>query len=350
MEFIQVKNIESLRRIKMDLISVVVPVYNVEKYLNRCVESIVNQTYKNLEIILVDDGSPDNCPVMCDEWAKKDNRIKVIHKDNGGLSDARNYGIDAADGKWIAFIDSDDYITSDCFQVLVNSASENGCQIAVGGQLNVENGNSALRSFSNSNTFLNKFDYWELYFENIFIDPQLSGVLINSCCKLYKSDIFDIVRFPKGKINEDTFTTYKIFDKALKIAVIDKPLYFYEIRETSITHDQKRVSHFDILDAMKERLNYFISINDSKLIKYAYVDLLDNQIQRYLIAKVSYKDISLASYIKKSYNLNYKNAVKAEAFSANLFKNRAILYKSFYISPVSFRIIRKALRIFKIIN
>ena len=103
----------------MDLVSVVVPVYNVEKYLNRCVESIVNQTYKNLEIILVDDGSLDNCPVMCDEWAKKDNRIKVIHKKNGGVSSARNAGIDKSNGKYISFIDPDDYIEENMYFLMI---------------------------------------------------------------------------------------------------------------------------------------------------------------------------------------------------------------------------------------
>ena len=103
----------------MPLISVIVPIYNVEKYLDRCVDSIINQTYKNLEIILVDDGSPDNCPQMCDDYAKKDSRIKVVHKENGGLSDARNVGMEVATGEYVSFIDSDDYISLDCYETVL---------------------------------------------------------------------------------------------------------------------------------------------------------------------------------------------------------------------------------------
>ena len=115
-----------------DLISVVVPIYNVENYIKKCVDSILSQTYKNLEIILVDDGSPDNCPQICDEYAQKDNRIKVIHKENGGLSDARNAGIDISKGKFITFIDSDDYIEKDYVEVLYNSIKESIRQAKIG--------------------------------------------------------------------------------------------------------------------------------------------------------------------------------------------------------------------------
>ena len=112
------------------LISVIVPVYKAEKYLDKCVQSIVNQTYKNLEIILVDDGSPDNCPEMCDEWAKKDSRIKVIHKENGGVSSARNAGLDNSFGDYIGFVDSDDFIENDFYECLYDNLVENGADIS----------------------------------------------------------------------------------------------------------------------------------------------------------------------------------------------------------------------------
>ena len=113
----------------MPLISVIVPIYNVEKYLDRCVDSIINQTYKNLEIILVDDGSPDNCPQMCDDYAKKDSRIKVVHKENGGLSDARNVGMEVATGEYVSFIDSDDYISLDFYETLLETIVDNDSDI-----------------------------------------------------------------------------------------------------------------------------------------------------------------------------------------------------------------------------
>ena len=115
------------------MISVIVPIYNVEKYLARCVDSIVNQTYKNLEIILVDDGSPDRCPQMCDDYAEKDSRIKVIHKKNGGLSDARNAGMAVATGEYISFIDSDDWIETSMFELLLNNIFQYDCEISCGG-------------------------------------------------------------------------------------------------------------------------------------------------------------------------------------------------------------------------
>lgn len=116
---------------RSELISIIVPVYKVEKYLDKCVESIVEQTYKNLEIILVDDGSPDNCPAMCDEWAKKDSRIKVIHKKNGGLSSARNAGLDGCTGDYIYFLDSDDYIADNCIEMLFNAIVSDGSDMCI---------------------------------------------------------------------------------------------------------------------------------------------------------------------------------------------------------------------------
>ncbi|MBR1540013.1 MAG: glycosyltransferase [Clostridia bacterium] len=114
-----------------ELISIIVPVYKVEKYLDKCINSIVSQTYKNLEVILVDDGSPDSCGKMCDEWTQKDTRIKVIHKENGGLSDARNFGLDCAKGKYIQFVDSDDYIEKDMIEFLYKNLKENNADISI---------------------------------------------------------------------------------------------------------------------------------------------------------------------------------------------------------------------------
>ena len=115
------------------LISIVLPIYNVENYIEKCMESVLNQTYKNIEIILVDDGSPDNCPIICDQYVKEDNRVKVVHKENGGLSDARNAGIKVANGDYITFIDSDDYVDKDYVEFLYNTIEETDADIAIGG-------------------------------------------------------------------------------------------------------------------------------------------------------------------------------------------------------------------------
>ena len=152
-----------------DLISVVVPIYNVENYIKKCVDSILSQTYKNLEIILVDDGSPDNCPQICDEYAQKDNRIKVIHKENGGLSDARNAGIDISKGKFITFIDSDDYIEKDYVEVLYNSIKENASDMAIGSHKAIYDNGTILNKETGEKSVLDSKNVLEriLYDENI---------------------------------------------------------------------------------------------------------------------------------------------------------------------------------------
>ena len=328
----------------MDLISVIVPIYNIEKYLNKCIESIVNQTYKNLEIILVDDGSTDSCPTICDKWGEKDSRIIVVHKNNGGLSSARNLGLRTCLGEYVIFIDGDDYISINCFECLYQAIKNNCCQIAVGGMVQVGDRSVSNYRCSNSISILSKEEYWNEYYKSLFTNKFFSGVLINGCCKLIEKSLLDNIEFPVGRINEDTFTTYKIFDKVNKAAVVNYPLYFYVIRETSISHKSNKVEHFDILDALQERLNYFITLGNEKLIKYAFIDLLDNQIERYLTAKLSYKNIQLANNIKKSFDHTYKRAKKFKAFSNELYKKRGILYNSFYINEYIFRLIRKILR------
>ncbi len=335
----------------MEKISIIIPVYNVEDYLDRCIKSVVSQTYKNLEIILVDDGSTDICPAMCDKWADNDIRIKVIHKKNGGLSDARNAGMKEATGKYFFFIDSDDFISSDCIECLKVALDNNNCQIAIGSLEKVCNDKIYNGTFSNSVRVVNKFDYWKEYYINLFDNPFFSGVLINGCCKLIERSLFDNIEFPYGKINEDTFTTYRVFDNAKSIAIVDRPLYFYEIRSSSISHKRKEVSHFDILDALEERVDYFVlKCHDEQLIKYAFIDLLDNQIERYLIAKSSYENLSLAREIKKKFVATYNQANKYNAFDTQLYKKRTPLYRMFYINEYLFRITRKIARKLNVIR
>ena len=193
------------------IISVVVPIYNVEPYLSTCIESIVNQTYNNLEIILVDDGSPDNCPQICDQWAGKDKRIVVIHKKNGGLSDARNAGINIAKGQYISFIDSDDYIEPTLYEKMLQAIINTGAEIACCGRYVIDNDKQVLRTCHVMNG-INKFD----------VESALREMLYANCIeeaawdKLYKIDLFDNIRYPVGEINEDIVTTPLLFDKCSK--------------------------------------------------------------------------------------------------------------------------------------
>ena len=186
------------------LISVIVPIYKVEEYLDRCVESLVNQTYKNLEIILVDDGSPDNCPKMCDDWAKKDSRIKVVHKKNGGLSDARNAGFEVATGDIISFIDSDDWIEPEMFETMLSQMEKDDSDIVSCGVNWVEENGSVIRTVTVSEDSVRDT---HTAMQELINDNRVKQHVWN---KLYKYDMIKDIPFEKGKYHEDVFWSYQI--------------------------------------------------------------------------------------------------------------------------------------------
>ena len=210
-------------------ISVIVPVYKVEKYLDRCVESIVNQTYKNLEIILVDDGSPDNCPEMCDVWAKKDERIQVIHKENGGLSSARNAALDISTGEYVCFVDSDDWIDSDMIEVLVRCVSEKKADVAMCGFYMDYSGERESDHVSPGSRVIEG----EGIFKAFILDeirPEMWG-------KLYAMNLFLDMRFDtKTKYAEDLQMNYHIMKKVKSFVSLDTCKYHYiQSNDGSIT-------------------------------------------------------------------------------------------------------------------
>ncbi len=224
----------------VELITVVVPVYNVENYVIRCVESIINQTYKHLEIILVDDGSKDKSGQICDELARKDTRIKVIHKKNGGLSDARNVGIDIARGKYLSFIDGDDDIEPNMIEKLYNTIKDNDAQISMCRMIKIEKNKSyPTREFPSieSKLVMTGLDANKLLLKDV-ID-------CSACLKLYRIEVFDSLRFPYGKTNEDFALMYKLFYKANKVVYISDILYHYYFREQSITTSAFSLKSFD---------------------------------------------------------------------------------------------------------
>ncbi len=230
-----------------DLISVIVPVYMTEKYLDRCVESIVNQTYKNLEIILVDDGSPDNCPEMCDKWAEKDSRIKVIHKENDGLANARNSGIDMFCGDYVMFADSDDYLQDDMVEYLYKLICEHNADVSrCGFYFCYENGHkeSASEDFS-----VKKLGEKEIICD-LLTGGHTAGVVWN---KLYKRGIIESHRFNKDDgCSEDIMYNYRIFCDKPKTVFCDEPKYNYVIRDSSITNKKFTYGAFDIIKAKKK--------------------------------------------------------------------------------------------------
>lgn len=234
----------------MDLISVIVPIYKVEPYLDRCVKSIVSQTYDNLEIILVDDGSPDGCPAMCDEWAQKDSRIKVIHKTNGGLSDARNAGLAAASGELIGFIDSDDWIEPDFFTALYGAMAQTGAEIAECAAAFVAEDGKTIKIRKEAP--LAALDRIEALRRLVLED----GVYQTVWNKLYRREVIRGSSFAVGKYNEDDFWTYQVFDQIHKLAIIETPLYNYLQRNTSIIGAGYSLRRLDGLEARFQRMEY----------------------------------------------------------------------------------------------
>ena len=228
------------------VISVIIPVYKVEEYLDQCVQSLIKQSYTNLEIILVDDGSPDHCPQICDDWAMQDSRIKVIHKANGGLSDARNAGLDICTGDYIAFVDSDDWIKPEMYQVMINAIEKEKADICAcniiscypdkevcwGGKCNKTGGSEDMLAL-------------------LYSDSEFPTCAWN---KLYKKELWEDFRFPVGKICEDAFTTYLLLHKADKIVQITDALYCYRIRSNSIM--TSAFSHKTMDEEEAWRVNY----------------------------------------------------------------------------------------------
>lgn len=229
------------------LISVIVPVYKVEEYLDQCVDSIVNQTYKNLEIILVDDGSPDRCPEMCDSWAKKDFRIKVIHKENGGLGDARNVGIAMASGDYLGFVDSDDWCELDMFQEMLSACLEYDALISVC---------NALIDWENEwpqerTVFSDKRTFWE--------SPEILKNFFNghltawACNKLYRKDLAEYLHYPKQPF-EDIPIARNVFASIERLAFSGKDSYHYRQRLGSIVNADINASQFVLIEELEKNV------------------------------------------------------------------------------------------------
>lgn len=241
-------------KIKKSKISVIVPIYNVADFLDRCIESIIAQTYTNLEIILVDDGSPDRCPIMCDEWASKDERITVIHKKNGGLSDARNVGIEAATGDYLMFIDSDDYIALTMCECLLKVAQDANADIAVCNfwWMYPDHRELQLTRMSDGQV-VDKAAILEAWMKCGTVD------FVVAWNKLYRKELFftsEHIRYPVGRLHEDEFTTYKLLYAATRVVFVSEPLYFYVQRKGSIMACYNERNLFDNIEAIFEYIQW----------------------------------------------------------------------------------------------
>lgn len=270
------------------LISVIIPVYKVEAYLTACVESVLAQTYQNFEIILVDDGSPDNCPQMCDEFAARDSRIRVIHKPNGGLSSARNAGIDGAKGEYLAFLDSDDLWTPVFLERLYRAIGETGADLAV----------CLFRRFRGEpprelpeaaqTLLLTQREAFECLFgvrnENMVVAPN----------KLYSADTFREIRYPVGKLHEDEAVIHEILGLTQKVAWVDEAHYLYRESSNSITTAKFSLKRLDETYAKEQRIAYFESRGMTALADRTRIVYLNNLMRLYRTVQAEVEDRAAA--------------------------------------------------------
>lgn len=253
------------------LISIIVPCYKVEKYLPECIDSIIKQTYTNIEIILVDDGSPDKCGQICDEYVTKDHRIQVIHKTNGGLSDARNVALDIAKGEYITFVDSDDYIAQDYVEYLWHILNQNKADISAMLDKHFIDGKTLTTVIKEDKVnVISPKDYLCKLFYQI-------NVTTGAQAKLYKKELFKNIRFPKGLLYEDLLTIYKLVNNCSRIAISDHISYFYRERPGSIIgspfNQLKYISTIAIIKQLSE---------DQKLYSKDIQKAIDNRIVGHL--------------------------------------------------------------------
>ena len=304
-----------------DLVSIIVPVYNLENYIERCVESLINQTYTNIEIILVVDGSRDRSDEICDGFAEKDSRIKVIHKENGGLSSARNCGIDNAGGEYIMFVDGDDFISETMVEKLKNALSENDADMSVCSFKNIYEDGTAVKEMDDDNPITDSVMSAEDVYRALL--KKGNWYYIVTWNKLYKKEIWDGVRYPVGKIHEDEFVIGDIVSKTNRIVTISDKLYMYIQRKGSITNKEYSVKRLDVFDAIVHRVNMYLEngIADDVIVLQTIAAIK----QLYDAYRKTGKDAEFAERFSQIHN-DFKKLLKSV-----LKRNMSISQKAFFV-------------------
>lgn len=309
----------------MELVSVIVPVYNSEIYLDRCISSIVNQTFNNIEIILVDDGSTDKSLDICKNWAVKDQRIKVIHQQNSGVSISRNTGIMASHGEYIIQLDSDDYLSKYMIEHMYEAIKKNNTDMVI---CDFEKGTEEF------------YDFECVIGENENIDSHeaLTRMYVNDWnklryvvpwAKLYKKELFEGIQYPAGKIFEDIYITHQLIAKCKSISVLNEKLVYYYQRTTSIMNSRLHVGKLDYLDALLDRIEFFEKQKWYDLKNQAYDEYLHCLIWEY--SRV--RDILHDNQLKKEMHQRFKGVYQKGYSSINYpDENRTFLY-GFYLNP-----------------
>lgn len=291
---------------KNDLVTVVVPVYNVEKYIIKCLNSLVNQTYENIEFIVVIDGSTDNCLSICQSFADKDSRIKIIVQENCGLSGARNTGLSLAKGKYICFVDSDDYVDAGYIEKMYLAITTSNADICCCDFWYVDEGNNKWIRKNKSSKIFTK----EEALTDIFTQSQDTEIMVWN--KLYKTSLFidNDIRFDLGKTNEDNFIMYKLYNNSNKIVFINDKLYYYLQRKDSIMGNTFNEKRLDILEALEQTKQYFLHSSNTyeqELICYEFLirfHLVNQMIKcNYDCNKLN----ELVNLLKSNYRIYNKN-------------------------------------------
>lgn len=315
----------------MPTVSVIVPVYKVEPYLHRCVDSILGQSFTDFELILVDDGSPDNCGVICDEYAAKDSRVVVIHQENGGLSAARNAGIDWAfensASQWLTFIDSDDWVHPEYLEILHSAVLKTGCRLAVCGLLRTKG--EELPEIPT-----------EVQIEQISADEfycNRAGEHISpaaACAKLYSKEQFSNLRFPVGKLHEDEFTTYQTVYQAGEVAMCAELLYAYYTNPDGIMHTQWSPRRMDSIEAYEQQFAFAKTAKNEMLSKRVlYLMVFNLTLQCISVQKQIDGGDGEYGYYRKYLQRKLRNALKSakpyRLFPLSAEKNHWIYYQAY---------------------
>lgn len=288
-------------------VSIVIPVFNTEKYLKKCINSILSQTYNNIEIILVDDGSTDSSSEICDRFREKDSRIVVIHKKNGGQSEARNIGIDIATGEYITFIDSDDYVTKDYIHFLLSLILENDAEISIASFYYVVS-NKEINNETKEFAVMSP----EIAIKRMLLDD---GFDMGPWAKMYKTEFFRKIKFPEGKFFEDSLTTYQIFAESNKIVFESKAVYYYINHEDSTVNQSFSPKKLDLIEMNKEMEKFIAK-------KYPNLTLEAHR-------RVVWAYFSTLNQVLKSEDLNIKNRYISELKGRILNEKKFILSNSF---------------------
>ena len=313
----------------MELISVIIPIYMVEKEIDRCINSVMKQSYSYLEIILVDDGSLDRCGQICDNYKKKDLRVRVIHKKNGGLSDARNAGIEAAKGEYIYLLDSDDYIHPNTILLLYKNLVENNADISIASHIKGYCEEFKWGVLDNDIEIISGKELLIKQDKDNYID------IVVAWNKLYKKSVFQDLKYPKGRIHEDEYVIYKILYAMSRCVYSKAKTYYYYQRQESIIGQGYSIRTKDVIQAFEERMNYFKKENE----------ILYIQSLQYLMSALSRNILGLKTINKKvearKLKKVYKGYLKENVYLSPMPKKKKLKYSMFYYFEPIYSILKQ---------